>query len=144
YHLCCLNLRVKHHYWPSEKLRISITGAGGFIVSHIARCLKSKGHYIIVSDWKKNEHMTEDMFCHELHLADLRIVDNCLKVTKGVDHIFNLAADMCTMSFIQSNHSVIFYNNTMICFNMMEAARINSVKRSLSLFDAFWSSNLVI
>lgn len=121
-------------YWPSEKLRISITGAGGFIASHIARRLKSEGHYIIASDWKKNEHMTEDMFCHEFHLADLRVMDNCLKVTKGVDHVFNLAADMGGMGFIQSNHSVIFYNNTMISFNMMEASRINNVKRLFSLF----------
>ena len=81
-------------YWPSEKLRISITGAGGFIASHIARRLKSEGHYIVASDWKKNEHMTEDMFCHEFHLVDLRVMDNCLKVTKDVDHVFNLAADM--------------------------------------------------
>jgi len=116
-------------YWPSEKLRISITGAGGFIGSHIARRLKSEGHYIIASDWKKNEHMTEDMFCHEFHLVDLRVMDNCLKVTQGVDHVFNLAADMGGMGFIQSNHSVIMYNNTMISFNMLEAARINGVKR---------------
>lgn len=116
-------------YWPSEKLRISITGAGGFIASHIARRLKTEGHYIIASDWKKNEHMTEDMFCDEFHLVDLRVMDNCLKVTKGVDHVFNLAADMGGMGFIQSNHSVIMYNNTMISFNMIEAARINGIKR---------------
>ncbi|KAE8688485.1 GDP-mannose 3,5-epimerase 1 [Hibiscus syriacus] len=116
-------------YWPSEKLRISITGAGGFIASHIARRLKSEGHYIIASDWKKNEHMTEDMFCHEFHLVDLRVMENCLKVTNGVDHVFNLAADMGGMGFIQSNHSVIMYNNTMISFNMLEAARISGVKR---------------
>nr|ABK95493.1 unknown [Populus trichocarpa] len=116
-------------YWPSEKLRISITGAGGFIASHIARRLKAEGHYIIASDWKKNEHMTEDMFCHEFHLVDLRVMDNCLKVTKDVDHVFNLAADMGGMGFIQSNHSVIMYNNTMISFNMLEASRINGVKR---------------
>ncbi|KAL4301809.1 hypothetical protein GQ457_10G013820 [Hibiscus cannabinus] len=116
-------------YWPSEKLRVSITGAGGFIASHIARCLKSEGHYIIASDWKKNEHMTEDMFCHEFHLVDLRVMGNCLKVTNGVDHVFNLAADMDGMGFIQSNHSVIFYNNTTISFNMLEAARISGVKR---------------
>ncbi|KAG5044384.1 hypothetical protein JHK87_008299 [Glycine soja] len=115
-------------YWPSEKLRISITGAGGFIASHIARRLKTEGHYIIASDWKKNEHMTEGMFCHEFHLVDLRVMDNCLTVTKGVDHVFNLAADMGGMGFIQSNHSVIMYNNTMISFNMIEAARINGVK----------------
>ena len=116
-------------YWPSEKLKISITGAGGFIASHIARRLKYEGHYIIASDWKKNEHMTEDMFCDEFHLVDLRVMDNCLAVTKGVDHVFNLAADMGGMGFFQSNHSVIMYNNTMISFNMIEAGRINGVKR---------------
>ncbi|CAN1285501.1 GDP-mannose 3,5-epimerase 1 [Linum perenne] len=56
-------------------------------------------------------------------------MDNCLKVTQGVDHVFNLAADMGGMGFIQSNHSVIMYNNTMISFNMLEASRINGVKR---------------
>lgn len=132
-------------YWPSEKLRISITGAGGFIGSHIARRLKNEGHYIIASDWKKNEHMTEDMFCHEFHLVDLRVMDNCLKVTQGVDHVFNLAADMGGMGFIQSNHSVIMYNNTMISFNMLEAARINGVKRYIYKYIAtsfsFWLVN---
>ncbi|KAH0940002.1 hypothetical protein HID58_007463 [Brassica napus] len=116
-------------YWPSHKLKISITGAGGFIASHIARRLKHEGHYVIASDWKKNEHMTEDMFCDEFHLVDLRVMENCLKVTDGVDHVFNLAADMGGMGFIQSNHSVIMYNNTMISFNMIEAARINGIKR---------------
>lgn len=126
-------------YWPSEKLRISITGAGGFIASHIARRLKSEGHYVIASDWKKNEHMSEDMFCDEFHLVDLRVMDNCLKVTKDVGHVFNLAADMGGMGFIQSNHSVIMYNNTMISFNMLEAARINGVKR-LAVFNQMYSA----
>ncbi|KAG0568485.1 hypothetical protein M758_6G020100 [Ceratodon purpureus] len=119
----------REEYWPEGKLRISITGAGGFIASHIARRLKSEGHYIIASDWKKNEHMSEDMFCDEFHLVDLRVMDNCLKVTKGAHHVFNLAADMGGMGFIQSNHAVIMYNNTMISFNMLEAARINGITR---------------
>lgn len=34
-----------------------------------------------------------------------------------------------SMGFIQSNHGVILYNNTMISFNMLEAARRNGVKR---------------
>lgn len=33
------------------------------------------------------------------------------------------------MGFIQSNHSVIMYNNTMISFNMMEVSRIEGIKR---------------
>ena len=120
---------VREPYWPKKKLRISVTGAGGFIASHLARRLKIEGHYIIASDWKKNEHMTEDMFCDEFHLVDLRVMDNCLAITKGVDHVFNLAADMGGMGFIQSNHSVIMYNNTMISFNVLEASRINGVTR---------------
>ncbi|RZC94001.1 hypothetical protein C5167_016697 [Papaver somniferum] len=99
------------------------------MVVSLLRRLKSEGHYIIDCDWKKNEHMTEDMFCNEFHLVDLRVMENYLKVTSGVDHVFNLAANMRGMGFIQSNHSVIMYNNTMISFNMLEAARINGVKR---------------
>lgn len=33
-----------------------ITGAGGFIASHLAKRLKSEGHYIIACDWKRNEY----------------------------------------------------------------------------------------
>ena len=71
----------------------------------------------------------EEMFCHEFHLVDLRVYENCKKVMTGCEHVFNLAADMGGMGFIQSNHSVIMYNNTMISFNMLEAARVLDIKR---------------
>ncbi|PNW88209.1 hypothetical protein CHLRE_01g019250v5 [Chlamydomonas reinhardtii] len=116
-------------YWPSAKLRICVTGAGGFIASHLAKRLKSEGHYIVACDWKRNEHFAEEEFCHEFHLVDLRVYDNCKKVCEGCEHVFNLAADMGGMGFIQSNHSVIMYNNTMVSFNMMEAARVTGIKR---------------
>jgi NAD dependent epimerase/dehydratase family len=44
-------------YWPDKKLRICVTGAGGFIASHLAKRLKTEGHHIIGCDWKRNEHM---------------------------------------------------------------------------------------
>lgn len=78
---------------------------------------------------RPNEYFTEDEFCDEFKLLDLRTLDNCMKATKGCEWVFNLAADMGGMGFIQSNHSVILYNNTMISFNMMEAARQNGAKR---------------
>jgi len=56
-------------------------------------------------------------------------VENCLKSCEGVEWVFNFAADMGGMGFIQSNHSTILYNNTMISFNMIEAARRCGVKR---------------
>lgn len=69
------------------------------------------------------------MFCDEFQLVDLRLFENCKKVVQGCEHVFNLAADMGGMGFIQSNHSVILFNNTMISYGMLEAARESGVKR---------------
>ena len=44
-------------YWPDKKLRICVTGAGGFIASHLAKRLKEEGHHVVGCDWKRNEHM---------------------------------------------------------------------------------------
>lgn len=43
-------------YWPEKKLKICITGAGGFIASHLGRRLKAEGHYIVACDWKRNDY----------------------------------------------------------------------------------------
>lgn len=44
-------------YWPEKKLKICVTGAGGFIASHLAKRLKEEGHHVVGVDWKRNEHM---------------------------------------------------------------------------------------
>ncbi|KAA8498749.1 GDP-mannose 3,5-epimerase [Porphyridium purpureum] len=114
-----------------SKVKVLVTGGGGFIASHLAKRLKESGDYaaVVVADWKENEYFKTEEFCDEFMLLDLRDLDNCIKAVKGCAHVYNLAADMGGMGFIQSNHSVIMYNNTMISFNMLEAARRENVKR---------------
>lgn len=73
--------------------------------------------------------MSSQEFCDEFHKVDLRLLDQCLAVTAGCHHVYNLAADMGGMGFIVSNQAVLLYNNTMISFNMLEAARQNGAKR---------------
>ena len=51
------------------------------------------------------------------------------KLTRRRAQVFNLAADMGGMGFIQSNAATLFYNNLMIDVNMVEAARKNGVTR---------------
>eukprot|EP01060_Flectonema_neradi_P017038 TRINITY_DN236_c1_g1_i1.p1 TRINITY_DN236_c1_g1~~TRINITY_DN236_c1_g1_i1.p1 ORF type:complete len:349 (+),score=100.90 TRINITY_DN236_c1_g1_i1:55-1101(+) len=109
----------------SDQKKVCVCGGGGFIGSHLAKKLKSQGCYVVVADWKKNEFMKEEEFCNEFKLVDLRKLENCLDATKDCVEVYNLAADMGGMGFIQSNHSVLFYNNVMISFNVMEAARAN-------------------
>lgn len=84
---------------------------------------------MVVADIARNEYFIDDEFCNEFLHIDLRTLDNCLKASTGCDWVFNLAADMGGMGFIESNHSVILWNNTMISFNMLEAARRNGCKR---------------
>ena len=66
-------------------------------------------------------------FCDEFILGDLRDADVAHKATEKADYCYNLAADMGGMGFIQSNHSLILYNNTMISVNVLEACRANGV-----------------
>ena len=110
-------------------MRICVTGAGGFIASHLAKRLKAEGHYVVAADWKENEHMEKDDFCNEFHLLDLRDFINCARVCYKCEYVYNLAADMGGMGFIQSNNARILYNNTQISFNMLEASRLADVKR---------------
>jgi len=110
-------------------MKICIAGGGGFIGSHVAKRLKEEGHHVVAVDWKHNEYFAEEVFCTEFLLLDLRQYENCLLATKDCEWVFNFAADMGGMGFIQSNHSVILYNNSLISFHMLEASRINNVKR---------------
>jgi GDP-D-mannose 3',5'-epimerase len=115
--------------FPGGKMKVCIGGGAGFIGSHIAKRLMQEGCYVVCADWNGNEFMEPAEFCNEFHKVDLRILDNCLRVTEGCQHVYNLAADMGGMGFIESNQSVLLYNNTMISFNMLEAARQNKAVR---------------
>jgi GDP-D-mannose 3',5'-epimerase len=113
----------------TDKKRIMIAGAGGFIGSHLARRLKKEGHFVRIADWKRDYYFDQAEICDEFMEVDLRDLNNCLKATEGCEWVFDLAADMGGMGFIQSNHSVILYNNMMISFNLVEAARRCNVTR---------------
>jgi len=112
-----------------KKLKVCVAGGAGFIGSHICQRLKNEGHYVVSADWKTCQYFTREEYCDEFFLVDLRTLENQKKVTKGCDWVFNMAADMGGMGFIQSNHSVITFNNTLLSLNCVEACRSNDVKR---------------
>jgi len=54
-------------------------------------------------DWVRNEFMKEDEFCSEFILGDLRKLSVAVESCKDCTHVYNLAADMGGMGFIESN-----------------------------------------
>ncbi|MCW4005729.1 MAG: NAD-dependent epimerase/dehydratase family protein [Candidatus Bathyarchaeota archaeon] len=110
--------------------RILVTGGGGFIGSHLARYLKQQGNFVRIADIKFDDYLKEKYYDEKCDL-DLRVKENCLKATEGMDKVYNLAANMGGIGFITDVGAEVMYDNVLINTFMLEASRINKVKRYL-------------
>lgn len=108
---------------------ILVTGAGGFIGHHLVSRLKADGCWVRGVDIKHPDY--EPSHADEFKLLDLRGYEQCLAATQGIDQVYNLAADMGGIGYITAYLASISRNNTLINVNMLEASRVNGIKRFL-------------
>src|SRR5437870_10302801 len=107
----------------SEKVRVLVTGAGGFIGHHLTKYLVQRGYWVRGVDVKEPEY--EPTSAHEFQLLDLRRSENCLRATEGVQEVYALAANMGGIGFIENNKAEIVRDNTLISLQTLEGARLN-------------------
>lgn len=86
---------------------VVVTGAGGFIGGHLVANLVSEGFKKIravdskpFSDWYQLYESVEN------HQLDLSTIENCRTAARDAAYVFNLAADMGGMGFIEANKAL--------------------------------------
>ena len=105
-----------------------VAGAGGFIGGHLVKNLITEGHTVVCVD-KKPKHLWFQIFDNsENYTLDLKEYDNCLKVTRNIDYIYNMACNMGGMGFIENNKAECMLS-VLINTNLLRSCVVNKVDK---------------
>jgi len=109
-------------------MKYVVTGGAGFIGSHLADALIDQGHEVIVLDNLLSGCEKYVNSKAAFHKCDIRSLDEILPYFEGVDGVFHLAAIARTPWCIE-DPILAYQTNVMGSLNVLEAARLNGVKR---------------
>ena len=107
---------------------ILVTGAGGFIGSHLSRWFFNKGVFVRAVDVKWDDFIKEQYYTEKMNL-DLRYLENCKKAVEDIDYVFNFAANMGGIGFITAVGAEVMYDNVLINTYMAKASVEAKVQR---------------
>jgi nucleoside-diphosphate-sugar epimerase len=108
---------------------VLVAGAGGFIGGWLVRDLLNKGFTDIVAVDIKDFTNWYQIFDESTnHVLDLRDTQNCFKAMQGVKVVYNLAADMGGMGFIENNKALCMLS-VLINTNLIDIAKNQNVHR---------------
>jgi GDP-D-mannose 3', 5'-epimerase len=107
---------------------VLVAGAGGFIGGHLAAALIEQGAEVRAVDAKPLEEWFQLHDAAENQVADLSLLEGCRGAVDGVADVYNLAADMGGMGFIEGNKALCMLS-VLINTHMLTAARAAAVER---------------
>lgn len=105
-----------------------VTGAGGFIGGHIVKRLRAEGHKVRAVDKKPFSKWYQIDRGEDNLTADLMEEWAPREVTRNIDVVINLAADMGGIGYIEHN-KIQCMRSVLINTNLLEAAALNGVKQ---------------
>jgi GDP-L-fucose synthase len=102
-------------FW--EDKTFLVTGGAGFLGSHLIEQMKEKG--VVPENIRVTRSKT----------TDLRIWEDCVDAVQDIDVVIHLAAKVGGIGYNQENPATLFYDNAMMGIQLMEAARLEGVKK---------------
>jgi GDP-D-mannose 3',5'-epimerase len=111
-----------------SKKTVLVAGAGGFIGSHLVKRLVADGHYVVGTDIKPVFEWHQLCACNNISSIDLRDEHKLRGKFPPFDVIYNLAADMGGIGFIEK-HRADCMLNVLINTNLLALARQDNVQR---------------
>lgn len=109
--------------------KVAICGAGGFIGGHLVKALLDQGVNVVraidikpLDEWYQYSKDVENLS------LDLKEKENCRTAARGATAIFQLAADMGGMGFIENNKALCMLS-VLTNTHMLMAAREAGVQR---------------
>jgi GDP-D-mannose 3', 5'-epimerase len=108
--------------------QVLVTGAGGFIGGALATQLHEDGFSLRCVDRKPVDEWYQTVPDAENVVADLQDLPACRAAVEGVDTVYNLAADMGGMGFIEANKALCMLS-VLTSTHMLVAARDEGVDR---------------
>src|ERR1041384_6117337 len=103
--------------------KIVVCGAGGFFGGHLVADLLRQGKTVRAVDVKPLDEWYEMFPDAESHQLDLQEKEACEKAVRGTEVVYNLAADMGGMGFIENNKALCMLSvliNTHLCMASKE------------------------
>lgn len=108
--------------------KIVVAGAGGFIGGHLTKRLKEMGHQVRAVDIKPLNRWYQIIPGVENFVLDLKVKENCYTALNGFEEVFNLAADMGGMGFIET-HKAECMLSVLINTHLLMAAKDLGIER---------------
>ena len=112
-----------------KNAKVVVCGAGGFIGGHLVKSLLDNGANVIravdvkpIDEWYQTSAGVTNL------VLDLKDKDSCMMAAQGAEVVFQLAADMGGMGFIENNKALCMLS-VLTNTHMLMAAREKGVER---------------